>query len=62
MNATAKPLRNAKVPALPRPERNWKRMTGAEIERMLRRDGFRPTDAETKRRLQAAGHWGMPEE
>ena len=37
-------------------------MSGDEIEKMLRAEGFSPTDAATKKRLIASGNWGMPDE
>lgn len=34
----------------------------ADIEKWIRSLGGRPVDAATRRRLKAAGHWGMPDE
>jgi hypothetical protein len=39
-----------------------KRMTGAQLIKWLKAQGAKPMDAETRRRLQASGNWGMPDE
>ena len=61
MELTAKSGSRSSVPLppLPKKPRKWRPY---EIERWLRSIGAKPVDAATKRRLQAAGHWGMPEE
>ncbi len=37
-------------------------LKGGDLIRWLKSQGAKPVDAATKRRLQAAGHWGMPDE
>jgi len=47
------------LPSLPKRPKKWRPY---EIDRWLRSIGAKPVDRATKRRLQAAGHWGMPQE
>ena len=62
MKNTSSASKRSQIPALPKPDPEWKPMTGRDVERMLLADGFRAINAKTKRQLMAAGHWGMPEE
>jgi hypothetical protein len=47
------------LPPVPTKPKQWRPY---EIDRWLRSIGAKPVDPKTKRRLLAAGHWGMPEE
>ena len=62
MKGTLKSSKRISVPALPKADPDWKSLTGSQIEKSLRIQGFRPTDARIKRRLIASGNWGMPDE
>jgi len=55
-------LKRAKIPPVPKSNPQWRPMTGTEIKNMLLTDGFKRTDAATKKRLLAGGNWGMPDE
>ena len=62
MNATLRPLRLTERPSVSKRTARRKPLTAVQIERMLRADGFKPTDQVMKRSLAAAGHLGMPAE
>jgi hypothetical protein len=62
MRHTSKALKRAKLPAVPWVLPAKGTLTAALVEKELRSEGFKPTDAQTKRWLRANGFLGMPEE
>jgi len=58
----SKTKRVRRIPAAAKIHPGMARMTGRQLIRWLKIQGAEPVDAQTKRRLQAAGHWGMPQE
>jgi hypothetical protein len=62
MKTTLKRSKRLKLPPTPRAGGAEPGLTAAQVEKELRAQGFKPTGIETKRLLQASGHWGMPDE
>ncbi|MHB8524078.1 MAG: hypothetical protein ACYDH9_25425 [Limisphaerales bacterium] len=58
----SKTRRGRRTPPAPRVDPNLRPLHGRELIRWLESQGAKPVDPATKRRLIAAGHWGMPEE